>query len=213
MKSIARTQLLLALCLLTTGAIGQQAEGNVPGYQPYTPTRIEWLALVCNSALRNALLICVVASTGMGCSSKSTDTTATDGGADNTKPTKVLKFPQWRFSIEIPKTWLVEEVHHERSLVVLRMRPPVPSEERGVSLIVAPAPKEASRTRLNTSCKETRINDFEATICKSTISTATDVTIAAPSNQIFTFEGNSFSALGKLEPTYAAIVWSFHFYP
>ena len=51
MKNAIRQVLGLAFAISLASAQGQSTEQR-PGLQPYTPTRIEWLALLCNDQLR-----------------------------------------------------------------------------------------------------------------------------------------------------------------
>jgi hypothetical protein len=51
MKLLSRCSLVFLICLQLSTAFAQPVESK-PGLQPYVPNRIEWLALVLNSQLR-----------------------------------------------------------------------------------------------------------------------------------------------------------------
>ncbi len=52
MRRIVQTFLLLLLLPLGGSELGAQPSRTKPGLEPYTPTRVEWLALVVNSQVR-----------------------------------------------------------------------------------------------------------------------------------------------------------------
>lgn len=51
MKTFSRWAFAILTCFLVSTAFAQSIHSK-PGLQPYTPTRIEWLALLCNDQLR-----------------------------------------------------------------------------------------------------------------------------------------------------------------
>ena len=53
MKTLLRGSIALFAALVVTQALAQGTT-SMPGLQPYTPVRIEWLALVCQTELRQS---------------------------------------------------------------------------------------------------------------------------------------------------------------
>lgn len=51
MKLLSRWAVATLACFLVSTALAQSIPSK-PGLQPYTPNRIEWLALLCNDQLR-----------------------------------------------------------------------------------------------------------------------------------------------------------------
>lgn len=51
MKTLSRWAVAIIACFLVSTAVAQSIKFK-PGLQPYTPNRIEWLALLCNDQLR-----------------------------------------------------------------------------------------------------------------------------------------------------------------
>ena len=54
MMNLSKAQALLFIVLMAIGAaeVGAQSSPAKPGLEPYTPTRVEWLALWVNSQVR-----------------------------------------------------------------------------------------------------------------------------------------------------------------
>ena len=51
MKTLSRWIVTIIACFFVSTAFAQSIQSK-PGLQPYTPNRIEWLALLCNNQLR-----------------------------------------------------------------------------------------------------------------------------------------------------------------